>query len=228
MKKIIAMPLLALTLLAAFSACQKQEVKNEEGCFIHEDPSVDQTIATPETFSDQIPAAFEAIEIMGGTETEAFFIENEGIPSFLEEAPLEADELQGKREGKCDLRGDHALTPEQKAKLIAAWKDYQKCRELATMKLRAAHREMMAKFEKRRMELVQALRAKKISESEFKAAMEKLRKEFRIARLKHGKQHHEVIRHCYKGFLEKLERILTKEQYRIFMRCHQQRLPQTR
>lgn len=224
MKKLTYLPFLAIVLVMGLASCEKER---NIGCF-DEDPNQQNTntsLETPESFSAQIPAAFEAMEVLGGTETEAFYMENEGIPYFLDEEPLGVEGFEGKRPQPCRLDGERELSPDQKARLLASWKEYLICRKMAMEKIRDAHRELHQRMESRREELVKAFRAERLSEHAFKAAMEKLRHEFKAQSIKLKRQHHEVVKHCYMAFLERAQRILSPEQFKAFMHCHKRHLP---
>lgn len=224
MKKLSYLPFLAFMLVMGLGSCEKERTI---GCF-EENPEqydINSSVETPEAFADQIPASFESMEVFGGTETEAFYMENEGIPVFLDEEPLGVEELTGKKPVRC--RPDGALEPdrEQKAHLLSAWRDYLHCRKAAMEKMRHAHRELHARMENRRSDLIQAFRAERLSEREFKAAMEKLRHEYKAQNQKLKRMHMDVIQHCYKAYLTKVQRILSPEQFSAFMRCHKMHLP---
>ncbi|HCS19885.1 MAG TPA: hypothetical protein DIW47_04880 [Bacteroidetes bacterium] len=227
MKKSSYLPLLAFVLVVGLGSCQKEQ---HVDCF-EENPEqndLNTSLETPEGFAEQIPAAFDNMEVFGGTETEAFYMENEGIPSFLDEEPLGVEELTGKKPVRCHPDSALRLNHEQKAHLLAAWNDYLHCRQAAMEKMRRAHRELHARMENRRSELIHAYRAERLTEREFKMAMEKLRHEFKMQNQKLIRMHIDVIQHCYKAYLTKVQRILSPEQFRAFMRCHKMRLPDRR
>lgn len=227
MKKSSYLPLLAFILAVGLGSCQKEQ---HFDCF-EENPEqndLNTSLETPEGFVDQIPAAFDDMKVFGGTGTETFYMENEGIPSFLDEDPFAAEEFEGKKPVRCHPDSTLELNREQKAKLLAAWKDYLHCRQAAMEKMRKAHRELHERMELKRNELIQALRAERLSEREFKAAMEKLRHEYKMQNQKLIRVHLEVIQRCYKAYLTKVEHILGPEKFKAFMRCHKMHLPEKR
>lgn len=216
--------MLAILLVIGFVSCEKE---HQDRCE-NENQEATKTLLideTPTSFSDLIPAAFDEMAVLGATENEALYMDNEGIPVFLDEEPFGVEDLQTKAGSPCHLLGEHELNKEQKAKLMASWKSYLECRHTSMKKLRAYYREMHAKMEKRRVELLHALHANRITHREFNAAMEKLRHEFRAEMMKHGRVNQDVIRHCYKSFLERAQHILTERQFKMFMHCHKHRLP---
>ncbi|MHB1279368.1 MAG: hypothetical protein ACYC1Q_13345 [Bacteroidia bacterium] len=227
MKKSSYLPLLAFVLVAGLGSCQKEQ---RVDCFEQNPEQRDLNLSaeTPEGFADQIPAAFDKMEVFGGTETEAFYMENEGIPSFLDEEPFCVEELNGKNPVRCHPDSALQLNREQKTHLLAAWKDYLHCRQTAMEKMRRAHRELHARMENKRSDLIKAFRDGRLTERAFKAAMEKLRHEFKMQNQKLIRVHLDVIQHCYKAYLTKVQRILSPEQFRAFMRCHKMNLPDRR
>lgn len=224
MKKLNLTGTLSLVAALSFTACQKTDTT---GCYLPEEHSTEQLIETPESFAEQIPSAFEAMEVLGGTEDAELNMENEGIPLFLDMEPfgIEEEELAGKGARPCALRDSLALRNEQKAKLRLAWKEYLKCRQGSMEKMRMHYRSLRMKYEKQRKEAVAAFRAQRITQQEFRSRMEKLRRAFHVELIKLNRNYHDVMRHCYKGYLMQVQRILSDAQFRVFIRCFRGHLP---
>ncbi|MBI1221305.1 MAG: hypothetical protein GC180_01770 [Bacteroidetes bacterium] len=224
MKKITSLSNLAMILAIAFVSCQKNtDTTPTPNGTVSTLNSTEQSVETPEGFSDQIPQAFENMEVLGGTETEDFYMENDGIPAFLDEEPFADDAMQGKRGYPCALRDSLELSKEQKAKIHRAWQDYIQCRHVSIEKLHHNYKELRARYEKKHAELVQALRNQHITPQQFRESIQKLRHAFHADMMRMNRTYHDVIRHCYKEFLTKMSHIMRPAQFRFFMHCHAQR-----
>ena len=222
-RKLLYFSAMALMVLA-FASCQKEKPME---CFDEENK--DDLYITPESFDEGISLAWDELQILGGTDQEGLSFENEGILPFLEEEPF-GDEIAGNRNRRnpCQLNGNLRLDPRQVLGMRNAWRDYDTCHKHSARQLRTQHARLKHQFEERRVKLVQAFRANRITEREFRAGMERLRNEFRMEMNKQGAQHRHAIQRCYVAYLGQVKQILTPEQFRVFMRCHRGKLPMRR
>lgn len=224
MKKKILLPLFVAAFLVGMSSCEKEDHHGtRSNCGFDEQDN--EVAMTPEEFEAGIIDAFDEMEVQGGDEILAFFMDNEGIPAFLEMEPFNVDGLTEKKEGPCRLSGKNELTAKQKEALKKAWENYMHCRKESAAKQRAHYAALRAKIEKQREELIHLRKAEKISEEQFKERMAKLRAQFKEAMKGHGHDHQAIMRKCYKSYLEHVRSTLHKEQYAIWMRCHKAHLP---
>jgi hypothetical protein len=208
-------------LVLAVSSCQKER---PTGCF--EDNKQGDMQITPESFDDGITMAWDELLVLGGTENEEFYMENEGVLTFLEEEPF-GIEISGNTSSRnpCALNGNLSLNDRQRDAMAASWREYTNCKENAAAQLRQNHARVKAQFENRRSNLADAFRANRISEREFKAAMEKLRNEFQREINQQTAMHRHAIQKCYMAYILRAQKILSPEQFRVFMRCHRAKLP---
>ncbi len=224
MKKKFLLHLLVTAFVIGTNSCEKEVFdKNHSDCNFEEQEY--EVAMTPEEFEAGIMDAFNQMEVQGGTESIALFMDNEGIPSFLEMDPFNASDFKGKKEGPCNLSGKNELTQKQRAGLKQAWEAYQGCKASYTDKQKALYRAIRAKLEKQRTVLKRQLDAKKITPKEFAERMAKLRQQFKEQMKERGDAHRKGMNACYFGYLQHVQKILNKQQYAIWIRCHQAHLP---
>lgn len=227
MKKKILLPLFVAAFLVGMSSCEKEDHRGtRSNCGF--DKQDNEVAMTPEEFEAGIIDAFDEMEVQGGDEALAFFMDNAGIPAFLEMEPFNVDGISEKKDGPCRLSGKNELNARQKEALKKAWKSYTHCRKESTAKQRAHYAAVRAKIEKQRDELARLRRAGKLTPEQYRERMAKLRAQFKDAMKGRGDDHQAMMRKCYKSYLEHVRSTLNKEQYAIWMRCHKGHLPEKR
>jgi len=224
MKKRILLPLFVGAFLVGITSCEKED--HQKNCDFDQNDT--EELMTPEEFEAGIIDAFDQIEVQGGDEANAFFMENEGIPAFLEMEPFNVDGISEKKAGPCRLSGKNELTAKQKAALKKAWENYMHCRKESAVKQRATYAAVRAKIEKQRAELIRLRKAGKLTPEQFGARMAKLRAQFKEAMKGRGNDHQANMRKCYMTYLKQVRGTLTKAQYAVWMRCHKAHLPKKR
>jgi|GEM_PF-2119175 len=224
MKKKILLPLFVAAFLVGMSSCEKEN--NHQNC--DENNQENEVAMSPEEFEEGIMDAFDAMEVLGGDESTALYMDDEGIPAFLDMEPFNVNDFAGKKEGPCQLRGENELHVKQKTALKEAWESYMKCKHESSAHLRKTYHEIHVKMEKARAELHRALKAGKITPEQYREKMAKLRHQFRSIMKERGAAHQQAMRKCYGEYLAHVKHTLTREQYALFIRCHKGHLPEKR
>jgi hypothetical protein len=167
--------------------------------------------------------AFINMEANGGTETEGFSLENDGLPDAYQVTESTADEI-AKRDGNARrlkaCLSKLELSSEQVAKLRRTFKAYDECKSSIIKRHSAALRELLAKFNARHDELVKALRNGRITKQQFEEKMKALRVEFHRAKAHLAEKARTALKSCYTHMLRSMHSILTERQWKAFVNCY--------
>lgn len=224
MKKKLVLPLMVAAFIFGVSSCEKVAMDDNHGNCGFEDQN-NEVAMSPEEFEAGIMDAFDQMEVLGGEQDIAFFMENEGIPTFLEMNPFDAADFSGKADGPCSLTGKNELNAKQKEALKQAWANYQRCKELHAAKQRKLYQAIRSKIEAQRTLLKRLLDANRITPQEYAKRMAALRDSFKNQMKERGAMHQKAMKECYSIYLKEVSRILTKAQYAIWIRCHKAHIP---
>lgn len=212
----------AVVLTIAFSSCSKKENITPNNNAVVGSEMVDQEIAV---LSDQTDDEFENSELMGGTETEGFYLDNDGIPDAYQITESTADEiLSNKRAGEARrfvaCMKDLNLSNEQIAQLRKAFKIYQDCHSNIILRHRLAMKTLLNKYNEKHAELVKALRNGRITKEQFAKKVKELRQAFMKERHEINSKVRAALKDCYSHLLKNIHRILTERQWKAFVNCY--------
>jgi hypothetical protein len=213
----------AVILTIAFSSCSKKESINPSNDnSVVGNEMVEQEIAV---LNDQTDDEFENSELMGGSETEGFYLDNDGIPDAYQITESTADYISGsKRAGEARrfiaCMKELNLSKDQIESLRKAFKIYEDCHSSILVRHRLAIKSLLAKYNDKHAELVKALRNGRITKEEFAKKVQELRKAFMRERHEINSKVRTALKDCYSHLLKNIHRILNERQWKAFVNCY--------
>lgn len=207
---------LVLAGLVAFSSCKKEVVEpllNQSETFTTPQDEVSQ-------ISQDVNTEYLSVEMLGGTENEAFFVTNEGLTSIylLEAGSFDATERSRPNAFIGCLKAQK-LNERQIAAVRKALSAYEDCKAASVKRHRAAYAELHKKMEAARKDLISKLRNNEISKEEFQKAMRALQARFQNAVKEIKANNAKALKDCFEKFLSSLKEILTEDQWKAFIKC---------
>lgn len=212
--------LMIVAFAVAFAACKKEEMvspalSDQEAEVI--DNAIDEVFITEA--EEQVDWEFLNSEILGGSEDEDFYMENDGLhESYLIET---GDiDMMGKRQWKL-VRCLISVKPseEQIAKLRRVFASYDDCKKDAVQNYRKDFLMLHRKVQAARKDLVQAYRNNRIDKRQFFTAMKNLRKRYSNEVTTIKRKYARTLRSCHGQFLRNINRVLTERQWKAFTNC---------
>lgn len=205
----------ALILTAIFTGCKKEE--NAVNSDTAQQSQVD-------LMADEADKAYKSDNYTGGDESNAFYIDNDGLP---EAYTLEASDMDesGQKRGhgssksfiKC-LRKLN-LTDTQVMDIKQAMSDFETCK-FADIR---AHRDsifaLLMRTDSSRKALIKDFRDSVINYAQLKQGMKDLRTDFAIAMRAIKLSHAQSLKACYAAYLTQMQTILTPRQWNAFLKC---------
>jgi hypothetical protein len=213
----------AVILTIAFSSCSKKEsITPKTDNSVVNNEMVEQEISV---LNDQTDDEFENSELMGGTETEGFYLDNDGIPDAYQITESTADYILGsKRAGEARrfiaCMKELNLSKDQIESLRKAFKIYEECHSSILVRHRLAIKSLLEKYNNKHAELVKALREGKITKRQFEERVQGLRKAFMQERHEINSKVRAALKECYAHLLKNINRILNERQWKAFVNCY--------
>ncbi len=203
-----------------FASCSKDQSSN-----INSTPSSELSIPEIEVLASQADEAFMNTEVQGGTESEAFIMESDGLPDAYQVTESTADEINStKRDGNASrlkvCLSKLELDPDQIAKIRRLFRAYEDCKHSIIVRHGNALRELIKTYNGKREELVKALRNGRISKAEFEEKMKALRIEFNRHKNDLASKARAALKDCYTKMLRGLNGVMTERQWKAFVNCY--------
>lgn len=175
----------------------------------------------------QVDNEFVNTEVQGGSETEDFYLENNGVPEEYDLQESSADDLDASsvKRGigvpkmiRC-LR-DLNLDKEQVAKIRRSLKEYEECKKSIIARHHFAIRQLMEEYNAKLKALKQALANGRITKDQFNAKVKQLREELNKAKKEITMKARLALKDCYTKLLRRLHSILNERQWKAFVNCY--------
>jgi hypothetical protein len=187
---------------------------------IKEDPQIPEaTTADIDRVVDKIHEGFFVFSIQGGTKTQAFSLENEGMDGVygIRMADLENPEGENLRLFNCV----NSLNPGilQKIKINEASNTFAVCRYSVGLSYIAEIEVLLAESEVERQGFIQMFEQGTLTESELDKEMDDLRERFIGSYLGIKNFYSEYFRECLHTLVTEISVIFNNEQWRIFLKC---------
>lgn len=205
-------------LLASCSKEPKSDISSNAGTNELNIPEMD-VLAT------QADESFMNSEVQGGTETEEFTMESDGLPDAYQVSESTADEINStKRDGSARrLRACLSkleLDADQIAKIRRLFKAYEDCKHSIIIRHGQALRQLLHAYNEKREALVKALRNGRITKAEFEENMKTLRVELQRHKNELASKARVALKNCYKNMLRGLHSVMTERQWKAFVNCY--------
>ncbi|MCH6200818.1 hypothetical protein MMU07_14635 [Aquiflexum sp. LQ15W] len=187
---------------------------------IEEDPQVPEaTTADIDRVVDKIHEGFFIFSIQGGTKTQAFSIENEGMDGVYGIRMADLENLED--EDLTLFACANALNPGilQKIKINEASNTFAVCRYAVGLSYIAEIEVLLGESEAERLELIQKFEQGFLTASELDKEMDDLRETFAVSYLGIKNFYSEYFRECLHTLVTEISVILNKEQWQIFIKC---------
>lgn len=177
---------------------------------------------------------FINITVSGGTETESFYVVNDGLPEIylLDENSLEKtigtkDTKDTKGVGSTATKRSFqeclmtlGLNKEQTAQVKRNLQAYEKCKVEVLVRHRNALKELIMKAELSRLELIKKVKNNVITRAQYNEAMKSLHtrvnNEIKALVVSEAK----AMNDCLNAFLATLKTTLTARQMEAFIKCY--------
>ncbi len=171
---------------------------------------------------DNADVKYNEVVVIGGSETDAFTAENDGLPEAYMMVETDMDDAGFKR------TDDHyfgcikklELKDTQIHMLRRAVHAYEECKAHDIAAHREAYAKMSARIENSRKELVTQLKNGKITKAQFEEGIAKLRKDFNDSLRYIKASFAKTLKACYDKFLHATKEILTEKQWKAFVECY--------
>ena len=171
---------------------------------------------------DDADVTYNDAVVAGGSETDAFFAENDGLPEAYVMVETDMDDAGFKRIDNrffaCIKKLN--LTDTQAMKLRRAVRAYEECKAADIKAHREAYAKLTLRIENARKELLAQLRNGKITKAQFEDGMVKLRKEFETGLRYIKASYAKTLKACYYKFMSATKEILTPRQWKAFVECY--------
>jgi len=175
----------------------------------------------------QVDNEFVNTEVQGGSETEDFYLENNGVPEEYDLQESSADEL----DASSVKRGigvpkiirclkDLNLDKEQIVKIRKSLKEYEECKKSIIARHHYAIRQLMDVYNAKLKTLKQSLANGRITKDQFVAKVKDLRDELNKAKKEITMKARLALKDCYSKLLRKLHSILNERQWKAFVECN--------
>lgn len=221
MKKQLNKWLSAIAIAAViFTGCSKEEspISGSDNSSAFTAPEID-------VLANETDAEFTSFEVSGGTESEGFYAENEGLPDAYQVSGSTADELNSaKRDGNAKrLRACLSkleLDAEQTAKLKRVFHAFEDCKSGIVKRHQMAIRELTARINVKHEALVKAYKAGRIDKETFEKGLKALRAEFNQVHKLLARKASIALKDCYHKMLRAMHSILSERQWKAFVACY--------
>lgn len=220
MKKQLNKWLSAIAIAAfMFTGCSKEEQANVS------DNSSAFTVPEIDVLTSETDAEFTSFEVGGGTETEGFYAENDGIPDAYQVSESTADELNSaKRDGNARRMraclSELKLDADQIAKLKRVFHAFDDCKSGIVKRHSLAMRELTARINARHEALVKAYKSGRIDKETFEKGIKALRSEFNQTQKLLARKASAALKDCYHKMLRAMHGILSERQWKAFVACY--------
>jgi len=188
-------------------------------CIKDEPQIIKATTADIDRVVDKIHEGFFIFSIQGGTKTQAFSIENEGMDGVY---GIRMADLENRQDNDLTLFAcANALNPGilQKIKINEASNTFAVCRYSVGLSYIAEIEVLLEESEAERQELIQKFGQGILTESELDKAMDDLREKFAVSYLGIKNFYSEYFRECLHTLVTEISIIFNNEQWQIFLKC---------
>jgi len=171
---------------------------------------------------DNADVTYNDAVILGGSEIDAFYAENDGLTEAYAMVETDMDKAGFKRSDNhyFSCIKNLNLTDTQAMKLRGALRAYEECKAGDIKAHREAYAKLTLRIENARKELLAQLRNGKITKAQFEEGMVKLRKEFETGLRYIKASYAKTLRACYYKFMSATKEILTERQWKAFVECY--------
>lgn len=203
-----------------FASCSKEQSANTVST-----ASGQQSVADIEVLANQTDDAFVNTEVQGGTEEEAFVLDNDGLPDAYQVNEATADDINTtKRDGNARrLRvclGHLELNAEQITKIRHIFKEFEDCKHSIIVRHAGALKQLLDSANAKRELYVKALKNGRIDKVEFEKLMLALRAEFNHHAQELALKSRAALKECYTKMLRGLNAVMTERQWKAFVNCY--------
>lgn len=208
----------AMLAVISFTACKK----DGSNAVTPSDNGQSQEISVMVNQADQ---SFADPALYGGSESEEFYFDNDGLPDAYLIAESDLDGLTGVKREISPRRiigclAKLELTDTQIVQLRRVFKDYEGCKLSVVNRYNNAIAELIKKANASREELVKMLRDGKITKEQFEKRMQALRVDLVKQRNAMAEKARQALKECYTTFLRNTNGILTERQWKAFINCY--------
>ncbi|HEY1045393.1 MAG TPA: hypothetical protein VGF79_03070 [Bacteroidia bacterium] len=215
---------IASFILAAvsFTACSKEDqaISNNSSNGI-------QASSLPEAdvMTTQADEAFANSEVMGGTESEGFYFENNGLPEAyrLDEScitDLNSSKRDENTNGITKCLSKLELSDDQIVSLRKSFKAYEECKSSVINRYTLALDGLIKKYNAQHELLLKALRNGRITKQEFEAKVRALRVLLMREKQELASKARHAVKACYGSLLRSMHSILNERQWKAFVNCY--------
>lgn len=210
---------LALSAIILFAAvgCKKQAETVA--------PATDNTAlfeAQATAIVDNADVTYNDAVVLGGSETDAFYAENDGLTEAYAMVETDMDNAGFKRADNhyFSCIKNLNLTDTQAMKLRRALRAYEECKAADVKAHREAYAKLVLRIENARKDLLAQLKNGTITKTQFAEGIAKLRKEFETGLRYIKASYAKTLKACYYKFMSATKEILTERQWKAFVDCY--------
>lgn len=216
----------ALILATAVTGCKKCDPADDRNT----NPLTQNTLYSDADLTAEVEAEFQESSFTGGTESESFAIENDGLPEVYRLSGTSLDLKNPALGNDSSLRiraclHKLRLSRGQMDTVLHLNKRFADCKHELMRNYMTALSELMHKVEMQRRENLDLLHKGTITREEFETRMKALR-----AKMGEGMKllkHKEAagMKECLAHFMKGLKATLTEEQWKAFIGCYSRKRP---
>ncbi|UJP64143.1 hypothetical protein [Mongoliitalea daihaiensis] len=208
MNRIFQQSIFALILMLAISSCRSGFEGDRDG--LREDL---------ESITEVLHVSFFEFDVVGGTETEEFRVDNDGLHGIYGISRMDAERMEGNSLAlfRC-IRVTEPSVP-QLTRIRAATSNFSDCRTSKSLDYRRSVNEILRGLSQNRRELIQAMQTGVMSPLEVRNEFNQLRQQARRAIMDEKIKHSETLKECLGNYVGDLNSVLTPLQWEQFRSC---------
>lgn len=171
-----------------------------------------------ESISESLHNTFFQFNVLGGTETEDFRIENEGLHGIYGISTADTERTGG-QVGLLACVQSSNLSMQQMARIRAATVGFTQCRNGNGREYQLAVRKVLHQLSQQRERLVTALQNGEMRPEEVRSRLHTLREIAKQQIMDEKVKHAQDLRLCLQSYVEDLNANMTAEQWAAFRSC---------
>lgn len=208
MKNLLQQTLLVLFLTGIIASCK-----------FGSDGDQDRRPEDLETVTEALHNTFFSFEVLGGSESEEFRLENDGMHGIYGLSRTDVDRLDGNNLTLFQCIQNTNPSIPQLVRIRTATNSFSDCRNSNSLAYRQAVNQILLELAMNRRRLVDAMMTGSIAPQDLREELNKLRVAAHASVLREKRNHSDKFRACLGGYIESLNGILTPAQWNQFRSC---------
>lgn len=169
--------------------------------------------------TEALHQSFFEFTVLGGTEDEAFSLENEGMHGIYGVSRTDADNLEGDNLSLFQCIRDVNPSLTQLLRIRTATNEFSDCRNASSQSYTNAIRLLITNLEEQRAQILQSLQNGSITVLEARAQLTIIRTAARAEVLAEKEKVSEVLKACLLSYISQFNAILSPSQWMEFRSC---------